>query len=88
MQRGQNTYRIALSDILGFMECDENEFRSHIHRLGGLSASEANRAYKIVATVVHSVTPVGVVEQFRVSFYTRLSNPFASQMEHLLGKSG
>jgi len=89
-QRPSHTYRIALENILGMTECDES-FAKNTDALptaglyGGLPPGA--KIYKIVATAVHLVLPSGVVEQEAVCFYTRLSAPFAKQMESLLTSS-
>lgn len=87
LQRDYRTYRIALENILGLVECSDEEFK----RNQGLTMANhrtSGKPYKIVTTLMHTVSPNGVVEQSRVSFYTRLSVPFASQLESLLGASG
>ncbi|MFD1674910.1 hypothetical protein [Alicyclobacillus fodiniaquatilis] len=83
-QRGQTTYRIALDHIIGFVECDDKEIINHAHRLLGSSRDPYGRAYKIVANIVHLVSPSGVIEQVHVTFYTRLSRTFAQQLENFL----
>lgn len=83
-QRGQATYRIALENILGVIECDGREFTKHVHPLFQPKSESFGRTYKIVATVVHFVSPHGVIEQDNISFYTRLSQPFAQQLQHFL----
>ncbi|MFB5191056.1 hypothetical protein [Alicyclobacillus fastidiosus] len=86
-QRGHTTFRIALENIIGFVECDDAEFSRHVHRLSSGRSDGFGRAYKIVASVLHLVSPSGVVEQAQVSFYTRLSRPFAQQLEDCLQSS-
>lgn len=83
-QRGQTTYRIALENIIGFIECDALEFANHVHPFAGLRPDSFGHAYKIVATLVHLVSPGGVVEQSNISLYTRLSRAFAQQLEQFL----
>ncbi|MDQ0188227.1 hypothetical protein [Alicyclobacillus cycloheptanicus] len=86
LQRSQRTYRIALDNILGLMECPEDEFRLH----GGFDQERAQacgRPYKIVTTLLYLVSPAGVIEQSRVSLYARLSAAFADQMTALLRAS-
>lgn len=83
-QRTGSTYRIALDNIIGFVECDDKEFSNHAFHSFGRGGEKFGRAYKIVASVLHSVTQNGVIEQSNVSFYTRLSSPFAKTMENLL----
>lgn len=85
-QRGRTTYRIALDHILGFVECDDAEFAGHVAQAGS-RRDGYGRPYKIVASVVHLVSDNGVIEQSQVSFYTRLSRPFASQFETLLAST-
>ncbi|EPZ49043.1 hypothetical protein [Alicyclobacillus acidoterrestris] len=85
-QRGQTTFRIALDNIIGFVECDDLEFSQHVNRLSS-GRSDAGRAYKIVTSVLHLVSPSGVVERGQVSFYTRLSRPFAQLLEDYLQSS-
>lgn len=83
-QRGQTIYRIALENIIGFIECDALEFANHVHPLAGQRPDSFGRPYKIVATVVHLVSPGSVVEQSKISIYTRLSRAFAQQLEQFL----
>lgn len=85
-QRGQATYRIALENIIGVIECDGKEFSMHVHPLFHLKSESFGSAYKIVATVVHLVSPNEVIEQSNISFYTRLSHSFAQQLQHFLHK--
>lgn len=87
-QRGRTTYRIALEHILGMMECSDAEYARHAKPLFASSPDPFGKPYKIVALVMHLVTEAGVIEQHRVSFYTRLSPPFAAQMENLLSANG
>ncbi|MCL6443285.1 MAG: hypothetical protein K6T83_07505 [Alicyclobacillus sp.] len=80
LQRESRTYRIALDNILGVIECDDTEYRAHAFQ----ADRGSGKPYKIVATLLHLVSPSGVIEQAQVSFYTRLSNPFARYLEGLL----
>lgn len=84
LQRSQRTYRIALKHILGLVECSELELRGHQSLHPGLTAQAQGHPYKIVTTLLYMVSPSGVLEQSGVSLYTRLSAPFARQMNHLL----
>ncbi|WAH38914.1 hypothetical protein [Alicyclobacillus dauci] len=86
-QRGHTTYRIALENIIGFTECDNKEFTRHVRSISSTRPDGFGRAYKIVASILHLVSPAGVVEQSQVSFYTRLSSPFAKQLEAYLETS-
>lgn len=86
-QRGQTTYRIPLDNIIGIVECDGTEFARHAHHLSSTKPDSFGRAYKIVANLLYSVSPAGVIEQAQVSFYTRLSRPFALQLESFLQTS-
>lgn len=83
-QRGRTTYRIAIDSILGFVECSDTEFARHLTPGTATRSDRFGRAYKIVASVLHHVTDNGVIEQTQVSFYTRLSTTFASQLESIL----
>lgn len=83
-QRGSTTYRIALENVIGFMECDPSEIARHVNFVSSVKPDTFGRAYKIVASVLHLVSSNGVIEQEQVSFYTRLSRPFAQQFEALL----
>lgn len=82
LQRQQRTYRIALENVIGLVECDDDEYR--LGQLHGAAEESSLRPYKIVTTLMHLVSQRGVVEQERVSFYTRLSSSFARQFETLL----
>lgn len=82
LQRSHRTYRIALRNILGLVECKEDEFRVAFHRGSQLEAG--GQPYKIVATLLYLVSPSGVIEQQGVSLYMRLSKPFARQLGRLL----
>ncbi|WP_274433830.1 hypothetical protein [Alicyclobacillus sp. ALC3] len=82
LQRSHRTYRIALRNILGLVECQEDEFRGAWVRSGVLESG--GHPYKIVATLLYLISPAGVIEQNSVSLYTRLSPPFAKQLSHLL----
>lgn len=83
VQKSQRTYRIALENILGILECSDHEFRTHESTVPTGDGSNG-RPYKIVATIIHLVSPAGVIEQTKVSLYTRLSIPFVRQLESLL----
>ncbi|WP_067617431.1 hypothetical protein [Alicyclobacillus acidiphilus] len=83
-QRGRTTYRIAIDNILGFIECSDSEFSRHLAPGIGYEPDRFGRAYKIVASLLHHVTDNGVIEQTHVSFYTRLSASFAKQLESIL----
>ena len=85
LQREQRTYRIALDNVLGLVACSDEEYRVHAGRVFGRGTH--GRPYKIVATLMYLISPAGVIEQSRVSFYARLSPPFASQLEKLLSRS-
>lgn len=81
LQKNGSTYRIALENVLGMMECTPEDSHSHIFSDG----SSFGVPYKIIATLLHIVLPHGVVEQNGVSFYIRLSPAFAKQMTVILG---
>ncbi|GLV13841.1 hypothetical protein Heshes_15250 [Alicyclobacillus hesperidum] len=87
-QRGRTTYRIALEHILGFVECADSEYDRHAKPVYGTKPDRFGKPYKIVANLMYLITESGVIEQSRVSFYTRLSSHFAKQMEILLGSNG
>ncbi len=83
LQRQQRTYRIAFENVLGLVECSDDEYRLN-GPLYRTVEQGAGRPYKIVTTLMHLVSPRGVLEQERVSLYTRLSSSFARQFEILL----
>lgn len=83
-QRGRTTYRIALEHIIGFVECDDRELSQHINLVSNGQPDSFGSAYKLIASVVHVVSESGVIEQCQVSFYTRLSEAFAKQMDAML----
>jgi len=83
-QRGLNTYRIALEHVLGFIKCRDEEFLRYAHLSSQTYSVPTGDPYKIVLTMMHVVSPVGVVEQHRMTFYIRLSQGMASQFENLL----
>ncbi|MBX5437179.1 MAG: hypothetical protein IRZ33_08175 [Alicyclobacillaceae bacterium] len=85
LQRDRRTYRIALQDILGLIECTDSELAGQMHLAVGAHA--AGKPYKIVTSLLYQISPSGVREQTFVSFYTRLSPAFASQMAGLLASS-
>lgn len=81
VQRPQRTYRISLDNIIGVLECEEDEYRqSH----GSKPYGDSGRPYKIVTTLLYLISPAGVIEQTSVTFYTRFSRAFATQLERLL----
>ncbi|MCL6548874.1 MAG: hypothetical protein K6T30_08195 [Alicyclobacillus sp.] len=82
LQREQRTYRIALEDILGIIECSDEELARETHRTVGGQAT--GKPYKIVTSLLYQISPSGVIEQTFVSLYTRLSPAFATQMARLL----
>lgn len=88
LQRNYQTYRISLQHVLGITECSEEELAAPTSVFVRSSAGGSGRPYKIVATVLYLVTANRVIEQTRVSFYTRLSTAFAAQLTELLGNVG
>lgn len=83
-QRGLATYRIALSNVLGLVLCTDDEYHRHAHLTLQSYSGPTGDAYKIIATTLYLVSPTGVVEQNRVTFYTRLSPGMAAQFAALL----
>ncbi|MCF8563495.1 hypothetical protein LLE49_01895 [Alicyclobacillus tolerans] len=88
LQRPEQTYRIDLEHILGVTECSEEEIKAPPLRSVRSRVSGTGKPYKIVATLLYSITPNRVIEQSRVSFYTRLSPAFARQLSELLMQTG